>query len=394
MSLVLYSQYNVGRLPTQRKMVIMAAKVKRSHEENVATSEEIAEGERIMEVPLDEIAARNNWNTRKSLDTNLGSFKEFKQNIAQSGQDTPVIARPMAKRGKMHLDLVCGFRRYEAIRQIAKESGNKNPTIKVVVRTLTESEARRLNMRENTARENFTTADLTFGVKQLKTEEPVITSGGIAAILGISQAYASDLLNFTKISPEILEMWRDSKVPFVDEKGVEGVVPHTATHQQMSKLLEAKDGALLSPEAQLELYKSFPKEAKDKARGPDSWKASINAAARTQGEAFGRLVKLGALSPLPGDFWEKYLGLLITIPERAGRAKKSDGTETKGEVTAEIRAEFYNTARAAYQTALVTDFTWPPVKPPVLTKEEKAAAKAAAKAHADAAEEVADSEVN
>jgi hypothetical protein len=326
-------------------------------------SEEILEGEEIQELPLSEVEANFNWNSRGNVDSNSGKTAEIKASLALNGQEVPAIARPMpgGKRGKQTCSIVCGFTRYQLLSEIAKESGNKNPTIKVVVRSMTEAEALKLNVRENMARETLSDADLVFAVGRLIKLEPAITDTALGQSIGMSQPYAGTLKKIaSKIKPTILTDWRENKVT-KDPATPDAKARHTATIKQMKELADAM------PDRQDEEYAKVCAEVKG-GGGSASWKDGVIERAKEQGVLFGRLFKLGAMPKLASDFFPKYLGLLISIPTHAGRAKKADGSEGgKAEVTEAMRQEFYTAARDAYTAACTADFVWPP--PP---KEPKA----------------------
>jgi hypothetical protein len=242
---------------------------------------------------------------------------------------------------------------------------------------MTPADARFLNIRENTAREDLGSPDLCRGIALLKKEVGKMTQALLGQQLSISQAYAGKMLDIAdNVEPEFLDAWRKS---YVTPKGSDVKTPKSATVEQMSKLAK-------TPRAeQAAMYATFAEETGKGARGPGAWKETVKANAKEQGTLFGRLVKLGAIAPLGSDFFPKFLGLLITIPERAGRAKKEDGTDgEKAPVTEEMKQEFYREARDAYSAALKDEFVWPPIPKPAA--EPKAAKQTRAELEAELAE--------
>jgi hypothetical protein len=207
----------------------------------------------IKHIPLTDIFVDFNWNSRSfanvvsdhsELDTDAEGITGLTRGIFLDGQDEAVVLRPTNVEGfykkgvKQPYALVAGFRRFEAIRRLnnPKVKTDKDPgevsedfaklieerktakktlvpntadgTIRAVVRTLAESEARMLNLRENTNRDSLTAPDLMMACKTLK-EKHDLTDTQIAEHLGKSQGHISMLGRVAKCDAEILNHWRN-----------------------------------------------------------------------------------------------------------------------------------------------------------------------------------------
>jgi ParB-like chromosome segregation protein Spo0J len=171
--------------------------------------------DKIVEIKLTDIHADYDWNCRTGNPAEAGDsggeaeeneFKGLIESIRARGQDQAVTVKP---RGKGFF-LVVGFRRYSAMQVIAE--GNKNATIKCIVKTLSDIEAKSLNIRENTARKQVSPPDLMKGLADLRDLHR--KSGGaptidaLAAEVGMGRGYASRLFKIKdNVLPKILEAW-------------------------------------------------------------------------------------------------------------------------------------------------------------------------------------------
>jgi len=209
---------------------------------------DIIPDEKILTLNLGEIFVDYNWNARKRADvddisdavrdtTSANGHAEgadiaaFAAGIRLAGQDTPVVVRHVPKGGRtlggqttnLPYELVAGFRRYTAITMLNGAAGKdaarqmglgravKNlpdGTINAVVRVLSPKEARLLNVRENTARNNLKTPDLVLQVADLYNVE-MMTQTEIGTGLGITQSFVSKLLAVSKLPKEVLLHWRN-----------------------------------------------------------------------------------------------------------------------------------------------------------------------------------------
>ena len=214
-------------------------------------------------VPLSDVHADFDWNSRhksfrdekvevddegKVIEAADGSFLSTKKSIQTNGQDIACIVRPSSK-GKHPFELVCGFRRYEALVQSAKEKVNvpnggspDNPLIKVEIRNLDEEQAQALNGRENIERQNLNTCDQAFIVKRMQTKG--MTDVAIASAIGMSNGHVSQLSRIVKnMAPDILERWRNEKIvqAAVSLDKLEKIAKEETPKKQEEKLKEFLD---------------------------------------------------------------------------------------------------------------------------------------------------------
>jgi ParB-like chromosome segregation protein Spo0J len=202
--------------------------------------------EEIKNIPLDAILVDYDWNSRSlanvmsehsetAEDKEGTGIKGLKDDLSNDGQDSPVMIRPTKetafyKKTDKPYALVSGFRRYTAIKALnddadlvkrRREEHNVDPSVKhhgtvvpncpnghirAVVRTMTEADARKLNLRENTLRDNLSTPDIMRGVVELS--KLGLTQVEIGLQLGKAQAYCGKLLRISTVDPKVLEHWR------------------------------------------------------------------------------------------------------------------------------------------------------------------------------------------
>lgn len=202
--------------------------------------------------------------------------------IADKGQDTAVIIRTNTKANKKSkpYELVSGFGRMAAVMRIAEASGNKAPTIKAILREMSDREARSLNVRENTAREHLKAPDLAYGIKLIvdeagKTGEKV-TSTGLSKELGISQTYAHILYTIVEgVSPRIFKAWRES--------------PYEIAYRKMLEIAKLEKG---EQQAAFDaLLRDTNEEGSDKVRG--TWQDRAKESGARVGTMLGRLARAG-----------------------------------------------------------------------------------------------------
>lgn len=187
-----------------------------------------APGEKIHILPLAKVKADFEWNARHGIisadsgDEEKNNFSDLMASIESEGQDTAVIVRPVGKSGE-NFALIAGFRRYAAIEALAKKQNNKAPTIKAVVREMSDLEARSLNIRENAARDDLRGPDLAWSIHELemlyKAKGLKSSSVVIAASIGKNQGYVNKLMRImNETEPKVTKLWRDApfQVPIAD----------------------------------------------------------------------------------------------------------------------------------------------------------------------------------
>lgn len=283
----------------------------------------MTEENRVIEkILLREIKVDYDWNSRNKLsvlqeggnevDDESGKMTtdELSKSIEERGQDTPVhvILNPTKDKNeakKFPYILIAGFKRYTAMHRLAERANNnkipnpiktdpswssKNPTIDAHIQKLSESEARMLNMRENTARANLTVPDTAYGIYQiyqsLKAEnKPLPSDSALAADLGLSQGYVSKIHRIldaivTVKNGEILKDWRTQRQPL-----------STDTMSQIAKQT--------TPDRVYEAYAAKVADkgadAKPAEKDENAWKERAKVQASDLGVTIGVLQSLGQI---------------------------------------------------------------------------------------------------
>jgi hypothetical protein len=304
----------------------------------------------IKHVPLSDIFVDFDWNSR-SLVNVLSEHSESKdgegtgitgltKGILLDGQDEPVILRTTKdgfyrKNVKEPYALVAGFRRYEAIRRLnspkgptksgdtevpgeisaelaklienrKKESKTVVPntadgTLRAIVRTLTEGEAKVLNLRENTNRDDLTTPDLMMAVKGI-AEGQKLTGGQIADRLGKSQGHIDQLLRISKCHADILQHWRHGG----EFRGLPSSC--RATVRDLNEIVKETD-----PQKQLEEYTRLLQSklpSSDETEN-NQWVQSAKKKAIKLGDLFGTLEQAGFLKVLAKEEWTDFIEKMV-----------------------------------------------------------------------------------
>ena len=259
--------------------------------------------EKVQSLMLSEIEVNPLWNARSNLEDSYGGTDEGEgfgglvKSIALKGQDTAIIVR--AQKGRKPFSLVAGFRRYAAIAKIAEETGEKNPTIRAVVRELSESEARELNLRENTARDNLSGPDLAFGVASMIESNKTLTDTAIAETLGMNQGYISKLHRIMgSVRPNILKDWRASTLKLtVDQMASLVAVPKDEQQAKYDTMVRGKE--------------------EGSARGPGAWVDTAKKNAAKIGATLGCLARDGHITLLGNDFFGVNIRTLVQFKATA-----------------------------------------------------------------------------
>ena len=295
----------------------------------------VLDNEKVLTVPLASIQIRHDWNARSgnwkdgSASEEGNDFKSLAASIEAEGQDEPVIVRPnpeISARGKLPHDLVAGYRRAEAIRFNADKNGDKNPTIRVVVRDLSESQARGLNIRENTARDDLKGPDLAWSIMEL------LKFGGddssIARQIGKSQPYVSKLHRIMQHAVSaVTKAWRASAVAVTvdDMHKIAMDVPHDKQEAAFKKLLEAKKAK---------------KGDKTANKGKNRWIDTACGQAEKVGTLLGNLEREGLINTDDLDFSADTLVIL-------GIKVKDTATPKQKQKIADSADKAYNIAMSA-----------------------------------------------
>lgn len=269
---------------------------------------------------LDEIDAKSYKNSRSggwlegSGAEEDNDFKGLCESIEARGQDEPITVRPHGKGKK--LQLVAGFRRYAAHKKLGKE------TIKAFIRELDDNEARALNIRENTARNDLSGPDLAWAVwdlyKGYQAQKRPITAQALAAEIGRNQSYVNSLINImSKLPGDVTDHWRAS----------EKQLPVKA----MSKLADLKDGdSEATPDQKKKAYEEAFKAKSGEGNTTGRGIAGLVKRAKEQGDFLGTLQRLKLITS-DLDF-TRDLDKLVKMPadpitdeERREVAKAAEG---------------------------------------------------------------------
>lgn len=260
---------------------------------NTSATKPIA-GEKIHTLPLAQVKADFEWNARHGIisadsgDEEKNNFSDLMASIESEGQDTAVIVRPTGKT----FALVAGFRRYAAITELAKKRGDKNATIKAVVRDLSDLEARSLNIRENAARDDLRGPDLAWSIHELeslyKTKGLKASSVVIAASIGKNQGYVNKLMRImNETDPKVTKLWRDA--------------PFQVAIADMEKI------ATYERDRQLAAFEEITKNrsgsgGQGAGGGRGKWLEAAESKAKSVGALLGSLAKAGAIDADALDF--------------------------------------------------------------------------------------------
>ncbi len=248
------------------------------------------------------------------------------------GQDVPITLRPHPKpNSKYQWVPVLGFCRLAALTQLAQEAndpmfkGNKlarekDPKIRAFVRNLTDEDALKMQIRENTARMDLTTADICSAVGRLRTVHrgpTPLSQLQCAAMIGKSQGFVGRLFHILdKVKdPELLNTWRKSpaKLPG-GAAGMESIVDHPTAEEQDEAFRIAVGGQKKSSNA-----------------GPDGWAKVAAREAYLQGERLGHAEKGEALKVIDSTLLaDAYL--TVFVPLKAPPSAKDEDKVTKYEL--------------------------------------------------------------
>lgn len=192
---------------------------------------------KLISVPLSQVDAESFENQRtgdftkgqSKEDGSDQSFDELFESIEKVGQKDPVTGR-MKPAGQVTngkpIELVKGFRRYAALklkhqRDLAADPNAAEPTINIIIKSLTDLEALEENVFENTARDNLSGPDLAWAAYNLqeryKADGIAISDNILAKKMGKNQSYISKLKTIVQNAPECARAWRESAAPLTVE---------------------------------------------------------------------------------------------------------------------------------------------------------------------------------
>lgn len=340
------------------------------------------------------------WNSRIDIastapdsETDEAGFNELVVSMAKDGQRTACVVRPNPYKGKAghpgakyEYMLVEGFQRTRAICDLAAgEHGillgkngvlqteadalkTKEPVIRAKVIAMTEAEARKRNLAENTMRAQLTAPDIAYGIAELAKTDPTITNVSIGAMLGRDEGYIAKLrriyTTFKDVPVPADQLWKGS--PAMTVVDAWRCAPTKALNVDMLAICDADKEKPLTPEQKLRGYLIAAKVLKDpnakekKVVGGNAWKENAPKDARAFGFLLGTLERMGALTVdgITADHWD------IVASKYASKASKA--TEDNKEAIAYACNQGIDEGRKVPKVD----------KAPKATKEEVAAAKA------------------
>ncbi len=307
---------------------------------------QIARATNIVEVPIVDVlltydnARSGDWtqtSSREEADGN--SFKELVESIQSVGQQEPVTLR---QKGKKY-ELVVGFRRFAAVKQLAVANGTtKTATIRAVVEELDELGARLANTLENTARDNLQGPDLAYAANELSkahhaANQP-ISDNMLASKMGKNQSYIAQLLRVMRMADQrIPKLWREAQVQLsVSEMDRIAKLDKPLQFPEYQRLLEGKGGG------------------SDGQGSGKTWIDTANKKAATQGTLLGNLQREGRITT--DITWDSAEDLALL------------GVKVKAEATARQVKAIGKVAKEAFVKALI----W--VAPPAKEESEESEA--------------------
>jgi ParB/RepB/Spo0J family partition protein len=273
---------------------------------------------------LSDIHADSTWNARsgKWQDTKAGGpddedtgFAGLVESIRARGLDDAIVLRPMscvqnkAHQSKQKYALVAGFRRFAAVSLLAKEAKSKNPDVKAEIRELNDLEARSLNIRENTARDNLSAQDLAWAIHDMITAGA--TTKGICSEMNKSQPYVDKLARImSDIDAKVLAKWRNGaiSIPVANMYNLAVNCPRERQSEEFEKLVQGR---------------SLAGAGKGKGGGKGKGKLVKNLMTRAHdlGQLLGSLEREEHISLLKG-FNKGNINRLLVVPDKMTDAQR------------------------------------------------------------------------
>lgn len=265
------------------------------------------------------------------------TYKELKDSIESSGQKDPITVRIKAnpKKGTPPYECVKGYRRGKAIAEIAEKAGNPNPTIKVIVKELTDLEAEEENVFENTARDNLSAPDVAFAAYNLlqryKAQGVNMSVNQLATRMGKNQSYLNMLVKIVNDDATIAQKWRTAPVS-VPVKTIASVakLDVAADPEARNKAFELAKQGKWNPKTNKPIGSTEPPSAK---------KTAI-AAVKRNANMLGRMAALGFLGIKP-KYKETWTGPMVV----------ELGVEKWNDLKPEEQTEVCRAGLAAYDEA-------------------------------------------
>lgn len=160
--------------------------------------EEIQEGEKILEVPINEVEP-NREQPRKHFDEE--ALEELSESIKKYGLIQPII---VTKKDEYY-EIIAGERRWRA----CKKAGLKD--IQVIVRENDEKRNKEIALIENIQREDLNAVEKAMGIKVLM-EEYSLTQQEVSEILGKSRSAIANTVRILNLDIRVLELAKEGKL--------------------------------------------------------------------------------------------------------------------------------------------------------------------------------------
>ncbi len=279
-----------------------------------------------LELPLTKVKADFTWNCRKLVggtevdlkgETEKNDFESLKRSIDADGQSTPVVVRPA---GKDSYFLCSGFRRYQALSELAETNGNKAPTILAIVRDYDDIQAREENIRENAGRKNVDPTEMLTGLLDLRDlyakAKQNVAIQHMADKVGIGRPYASRLFKIAdNLKAELLKKWMESPTA-IGVNRVENVAKVDKERQDEEWATQAETGG----------------RGTGGGGGDNAWLTAATKAAEKAGILIGRLEGFGLIDTAALNFHTD-LDKVIQV--------KDDATKEQKKALAEVISSAY-----------------------------------------------------
>ena len=165
---------------------------------NTPIEEEVKDGEKILNIPINEVEPNRNQ-PRKKFDEE--ALEELSESIKRYGLIQPIIVTK--KDG--YYEIIAGERRWRA----SKKAGLKE--IQAIVREDDERKNKEISLIENIQREDLNAVEKAMGMKVLM-EEYSLTQEQISKILGKSRSSIANTVRILNLDKRVLELAKEGKL--------------------------------------------------------------------------------------------------------------------------------------------------------------------------------------
>lgn len=180
--------------------------------------------EQILLVPVDQLKPSEEFNVRKTGGQSIG---ELAASIRAHGllQNLTAVRSKTTKRSKVVdvYSVVAGNRRLRAIQQLIEE-GHLPADYQVPVRVVSENDAIAASLAENVVREAMNPADQVLAFKAMADDD--MSPAEIADAFGVSEVTVQRRLALAKVSPVLLDAYRDGQIKLEQLQALAGTDDH------------------------------------------------------------------------------------------------------------------------------------------------------------------------